>query len=182
MVQQMTNVTMNVLKSDLGKFVSDTVKQEDIVENVDTKINLKENSYVKAVKFIIASLLYKKDYAKLNDSIKPNLKNPDYVKIYDYIENEYKNGKKPIVSKIFDMFDDIENTADLSDIVNYNFVSGEDNEKYYSDCLQVLINTGSANTMDMLLSRLAKCKDENEKREIMLELSKLSKEKNKRGK
>lgn len=182
MIQQMTNVTMNVLKSDLGKFVSDAVKQEDIVENVDTKINLKENSYVKAVKFIIASLLYKKDYAKLNDSIKPNLKNPDYVKIYDYIENEYKNGKKPIVSKIFDMFDDIENTADLSDIVNYNFVSGEDNEKYYSDCLQVLINTGSANTMDMLLSRLAKCKDENEKREIMLELSKLSKEKNKRGK
>ena len=173
MVQDLSSVTMSVLKNDLNKISNVQVKQEDIKEEKGNIINLKENSYVKAVKFVIASLLYKKDYAKLDDNIKVNLKNPDYVKIYDYIENEYKNNRKPIVSKLFDLFDD-ENSEDLYDIVNYVFVSGEDNEKYFNDCLKILVKTGINFEKEKLLKDLSLAKDEQEKKNIMLKIKEIA--------
>ena len=173
MVQDLSSVTMSVLKNDLNKISNVQVKQEDIKEEKGNIINLKENSYVKAVKFVIASLLYKKDYAKLDDNIKVNLKNPDYVKIYDYIENEYKNNRKPIVSKLFDLFD-VENSEDIYDIVNYVFVSGEDNEKYFNDCLKILVKTGINFEKEKLLKDLSLAKDEQEKKNIMLKIKEIA--------
>lgn len=173
MVQDLSSITMSVLKNDLNKISNVQVKQEDIKEEKGNIINLKENSYVKAVKFVIASLLYKKDYAKLDDNIKVNLKNPDYVKIYDYIENEYKNNRKPIVSKLFDLFD-VENSEDIYDIVNYVFVSGEDNEKYFNDCLKILVKTGINFEKEKLLKDLSLAKDEQEKKNIMLKIKEIA--------
>lgn len=173
MVQDLSSVTMSVLKNDLNKISNVQVKQEDIKEEKGNIINLKENSYVKAVKFVIASLLYKKDYAKLDDNIKVNLKNPDYVKIYDYIENEYQNNRKPIVSKLFDLFD-VENSEDIYDIVNYVFVSGEDNEKYFNDCLKILVKTGINFEKEKLLKDLSLAKDEQEKKNIMLKIKEIA--------
>ena len=178
MIQELTNINISVLKSDLGKLSNSTPKQEDIVESQEKTINLKENSYVKAVKFIIASLLYKKEYARLDSNIEPNLRNSDYVKIYKYIENEYDNNRKPIVSKLFDMFD-VENTADIYDIVNFQFVEGEDNEKYFNDCLNILIKSGSTSTIDSLTAKLAVTRDDTERKNIMLEIQKLINEKKK---
>lgn len=181
LVQELTNVTISVLRSDLGKLNSTMPKQEDIIETKENKINLKENSYVKAVKFIIASLLHKKEYANLDESIRPNLKNSDYIKIYDYIENEYKNNRKPIISTIFNMFDDVENTADVYDVVNFDFVEGEDNKKHFDDCLSILKKTGIDVRIDELMSELAKCKDESERKNLMLQIQNLVKEKKTRG-
>ena len=176
MVQSLTSITMTVLKSDLNKLSNNELKQEDIVENKEDKINLKENSYVKAVKFIIASLLYKKEYATIDSAIRPNLRNTDYIKIYDYIINENNNNRKPIVSKLFDMFD-VENTPDVNDIVNFTFVDGEDNAKYYQDCIYILKSTGSYNLKEELTKRLQNSKDSNERNEILKQLSLLVKEK-----
>lgn len=181
MVQDMTKVTISVLKSDLGKLGNTTPRQEDIIENKTTKINLKENSYVKAIKFIIASLIEKKEYARLDDSIRINLKNPDYIKIYDYIENQYKNDKKPIKSTICDMFD-VENTADIYDVVNFDFVEGEDNQKHFDDCLNILKKSGLDMKIEDLMSKLASCKEEDERKKLMLEIQNLVKEKRNRGK
>lgn len=178
MVQDISKVTMSVLKADLDKSTTGEPVSEEIVENKENKVNLKENSYVKAVKFIMASLLYKKEYAKLDSRIRENLKNSDYIKIYDYIQSEYDNNRKPIVSKLCDMFD-IENTPDVNDVANYTFVAGEDNERYYEDCLNVLIKSGSENSKDELIKRLSTVTDENEKKEILLKISNLMKEKKK---
>ena len=133
---------------------------------------MKENAYVKAVKFVISALLHKKDYAKLSDGIKENLLNPDYVKIYEYIENEYKNDRKPIVSKLFAMFD-VEGSKDIYDIVNFIFISGEDNEKYFEDCVKNIIKSGLSLQKDKLLAKLSITKDVNERKTIMLEIQKL---------
>jgi DNA primase len=169
MVQDMTNVTVSVLKSDLGGIteVSD-VKEENI--KVDSRnINLKENAYVKAVKFIISALLYKKEYARLDGTIRDNLLNSDYIKIYDYIKSEYDNCRVPIVSKIFDMFD-VEDSGDIYDIVNYVFATGEDNEKYYEDCVNIIVKSGLIIEKDRLLSLLSKTKDPDERKNIMSQI------------
>lgn len=177
LIQSLSNVVMTVLKSDLNN-LSDEVKQEDI-ENVESKIKLSssmENAYVKAVKFVISALLHKKEYAYLDISIKENLLNPDYVKIYEYIETEHSNGKMPIVGRIFDMFDyNVEGSKDLSDIVNYVFAQGEDNEKYYDDCVKIIVKSGLAIEKDKLLADIAKAKDVTERAQLLQKLQQIIK-------
>lgn len=181
MVQEMTNVTISVLRSDLEKLNNLSPKQEDIVETKEKVINLRENSYVKAVKFIIASLLHKKEYAYLDDNIRNNLKNPDYMKIYDYIVNEHNNNRKPIISTVFSMFDDAENTPDISDVINFEFVDGEDNQKHFDDCLSILKKAGIDIRIEELTAKLATVKEESERKNLMIEIQNLVKEKKNRG-
>lgn len=172
MVQEISNVTMSVLKGDLNNSSSTEIKQEDIVIKDDKQINLKENAYVKAVKFVISALLHKKDYAKLNEDLKNNILNPDYVKVYEYIEDEYKNNRIPIISKLFDMFD-VEGSKDIYDIVNYVFAEGDDNEKYYNDCLKIIVKSGLSLEKDRLLAELSKTKDLDERKKLMVEIQKI---------
>ena len=179
MIYELTNVSISVLKSDLENSTESTdIKDESIVKNKKL-VNLKENAYVKAVKFVISALLYKKEYAKLNDEIRTNLLNPDYIKIYDYIKSEYDNGRTPIVSKLFDMFD-VDDSSDIYDIVNYEFTSSEDNEKYYCDCMNLIMKSGLTIEKDRLLNLLSTTKDLNERTEIMKQIQAIIiKEKNK---
>ena len=171
-VQSMTNVTMNVLRSDLENGSSNNEVVEEINATEESSINLKENAYVKAVKFIISALLHKKDYAIPNDAIRDNLLNFDYIKIYDYIITEINNGRKPIVSKVFDMFD-VEDSKDIYDVVNYVFIDGEDNEKYYNDCVKAIAKMGLNNRKEQLLSLISKTSDVSEKNNYYKELQQI---------
>ena len=171
MVQSMTNVTINVLKKDLEN--SNALEEVDSVnEAVDQQINLKENAYVKAVKFIISAMLHKKDYIKFDNSIRENILNSDYIKIYDYVKNEYDNGRTPIVSRLFDMFD-VEDSKDIYDVVNYVFIDGEDNIKYYDDCVNTIKKTGLNNKKNDLLQKISLSKDTVEKSNYIKELQQL---------
>ncbi|MBQ7351886.1 MAG: DNA primase [Clostridia bacterium] len=179
MIQDMTGITITVLKRDLQEKSDTNIVQDDIVKIEDNHINLKENAYVKAVKFIISALLHKKDYATLNEKIRENLLNSDYIKIYDYVKSQVDIGKVPIVSKLFDMFD-VEGSKDIYDIVNYVFPVGEDNEKYYNDCVNSIVKSGLANEKARLLETLNQTKDPTERSRIYAELHKImQKEKNK---
>ncbi|MBE5736395.1 MAG: DNA primase [Clostridiales bacterium] len=171
MIQSMTNVTINVLKSDLGG-LNDNNKEVKTEIKIDKPINAKENAYVKAVKFVISALLYKKDYATLDDRVRDNLLNPDYAKIYDYIKVEYGAGRTPIVSKLFDMFD-VEGSNDIDDIVNYIFQAGEDNAVYFEDCVKIIIKSGLALERERLMSLLATTKDDTERRELLAKIGQI---------
>jgi len=169
MLQELTNVSVSVLKSDLNGISTDSeVKDENIV-NENKNINLKENAYVKAVKFVISALIYKKEYARLDDAVRDNLLNPDYVKIFDYIKGEYESGKTPIVSKLFVMFD-VENNSDIYDIVNYPFATSEENSKYFEDCVSIIVKSGLSIEKDRLLALLSTTKDSDERKKIMSQI------------
>lgn len=172
MVQDLSGVTMSVLKGDLDNIPENNEVNNKVAEISNKKINLKENAYVKAVKFVISALLHKKEYATLNADIRANLMNSDYVKIYDYIDNEMQNQRVPIVSKLFDMFD-VENSGDIYDIVNFDFVPSEDNEKYYEDCVKIIIKSGLNMEKDRLLQELSKSKDPAERKAIMQRINEI---------
>ncbi len=180
MIQDLSGVTTSVLKGDLGNNTTDSVRQEDIVVNKpELKINLKETAYVKAVKFVISALLHKKEYARPNDELREYILNPDYVKIYDYIRTTTNEGKTPIVSKLFDMFD-VENTKDIYDVVNFDFIEGEDNEKYFDDCESIILKSGLSMQRDKLLAEYAKSKDTEEKKKLMQQISEIIKKEKKK--
>ncbi len=175
MIQEISNVNISVLKGDLNNVttITESPRQDDIVVNKpNMQINLKETAYVKAVKFVISALLYKKDYATINSEIRDYILNSDYIKIFDYIKEEKEQGRNPIVSKLFDMFD-VEGTKDIYDIVNFEFIEGEDNEKYYSDCEKIILRSGLSMQRERLLSEMSKTKDSAERANIMKQIQEI---------
>lgn len=173
-IRDITNISISVLKDDLKGIKTETITESPIIEKrqKSDNINLKENAYVKAVKFVMAALLYKKNYAEPNIDIRDNIKNGDYIKIFDYIVEQKNNGNVPKVSAVFDMFD-VEDNSDVNDIVNYEFAILEDNEQYYNDCLKTLISYGLMAKQEELMKKLNETKDNNEKLEIAKELQTL---------
>ncbi len=173
-LRDMTNISISVLREDLNAMKNGSNSDLTIIEKKEKfeTQNLKENAYVKAVKFVISALLYKKDYAKLDVAIKENLKNNDYLKIYEYIESQLSSGNVPKVSSIFDMFN-VEDNADVYDIVNYEFIEQEDNEKYYKDCYTTLVSYGLLLKQDEITKKLKETKDNSEKLLLAKELQEL---------
>lgn len=175
-----TSVPMEVLRKDLAnitdaKVETDEQEKEEIIEVLPSK----ENAYVKAVKFVMASLLHSKSYANLNDDILENLLNNDYITIYNYIKRCVSDNKQPIVSNVFDMFD-VENNYDIRDIVAYEFNKTCDNEKFYKDCVDTMIEYGLRHKQDELLKKIKQSQDLNERKDLTNELNKIIKKINSR--
>ena len=172
-LKSITSVPVEILKKDMAN-IGDAKIDVDKVETKETLEVLpsKENAYVKAVKFVIASLLHGKSYSKLNDSICENLLNNDFVTIYNYIKRCAADGKQPIVSNVFDMFD-VENNEDVRDIVAYEFNKTCDNEKFYDDCVVTMIEYGLKHKQEQLLKQIKECRDMNERKVLTAELNKI---------
>lgn len=173
LVKELSNIAISILRSDMEKL--DTIAYEDKV-NADSEISTRpsrENADIKASKFIIASLLYKKDYAKLDKRIPDCLKNPDYIRIYNYIENEILENRTPIAGALYNMFDDIGNNKAVQDVINYNFLESEDNADYYNDCVKHLIKTEMEQKQRELMQKIALESDLDKRRELSKELQKI---------
>ncbi len=171
-IRDITNISISVLKEDLKNFGTDETIDKIDSPKANSEPNLRENAYVKADKFVIAALLYKKPYAKLQPEIKTNLKNNDYVKIYEYIEEQLSIGNVPKVSSVFDMFN-VDDNSDVYDVVNFEFNPMEDNEKYYNDCVSTLASFGLLMQQEELTKRLKETKDNNERLQLAKELQAL---------
>lgn len=171
LVKSLSNISMDVLRRDLENIdnvkVEDT-EQKDKEENVITK----ENAYVKAVKFVMGALLHKKDYATLNDDVKDNLLDSDIQKLYDYIYDCKQNGKTPIVSHVFDLFN-VESNPIINDIVNFNFTDSINNEGYYNDCVKLLIRSGLEIKQKEIANKIALESDIDKRKELSKQLSQI---------
>lgn len=177
MVKNFSNVSMDVLRKDLENI--DELKIDDTkVEEKDEPLTTKENAYVKAVKFVLSALLHKKEYASLNDDIKDNLLDNDIIKLYNYIENCRTNGKMPIVSHVFDLFN-VENNPLINDIVNFNFTEINDTKEYYEDCVNLLIKSGLEMKQKDLALKISLTSDIDERKKLSLELSNIILKQNK---
>lgn len=177
MVKNFSNVSMDVLRKDLENI--DELKIDDTkVEEKDEPLTTKENAYVKAVKFVLSALLHKKEYASLNDDIKDNLLDNDIIKLYNYIENCKTNGKMPIVSHVFDLFN-VENNPLINDIVNFNFTEINDTKEYYDDCVNLLIKSGLEMKQKDLALKISLTSDIDERKKLSLELSNIILKQNK---
>ena len=168
LVKTLSNISISVLRSDMEKNIETEVVDAPVKEK-ERVLSNRENANIKAVKFVMASLLHKKDYAKLDKRIVENLLNPDYVTVYNYIEKEINEGRTPIVSALFDMFD-VDNTIEIYDIINFNFAESEDNEGYYQDCLKHLVRTGLEIKQKEIMSKIVLEKDLDVRRELSKQL------------
>lgn len=170
MVQELTNVVMSVLKGDLNN-LSDKVEIKENIVNKEKLPTTNENKYIKSVKFVLATLLFKKDYAKMNENIRAGILNPDFVKIFDYIKEETDAGRTPIVSKIYDMFDDTDNNTEVNELIEYgeSIPTVQDNADYYNDCVNVILSSVLKKEVDNLIALASTEKDIDKRNEYLKE-------------
>lgn len=176
LVKNLSNISMDVLRKDLENI--DNVKLEEVVVEEKPENTLtKENAYVKAVKFVLSALIHKKDYATLNDDVKDNLIDNDIIKLYEYIESCKQKNVQPIVSHVFDMFN-VDNNPLINDIVNFNFNEINDDEKYYNDCVKLLIISGLELKQKDLALKISLTNEIEERKKLSMELAKIIQKQN----
>ena len=166
LVHSLSGVSVAVLKGDMQSETPQLAPKEN--DNEQLSVN-RENAYVKGVKFVLNALLNKKPYAKLSQDIKDNILNSDYKKIYEYVEENTNNGQEFKIGTLFTMFD-VENNPDINGLISFEIKNEQDNEKQYDDCVKTLIKTGLAMRQSMLTEKLKETTDENEKREIKMQM------------
>ena len=167
LIHKITNVPKQAIKEDaqiINNFNIDKKREYTSI------ISNKDNAYVKAIRFILNALLNNKDYAYLSSDIKENILNNDYIKIYEYVEECHKNGTKPIISTVYSMFE-VESQEDIYGIINFEIDENQDNESQYKDCIKILIKSGLSMRQNILTEKLKTVTNENEKREIKLEIA-----------
>ena len=173
LISRLTNINIDSLKRDLLNFDSGGTQkpQNDIIQNAG---EFREDSNQKAIKFLLASLLYKKDYAKFDNTI--YFKNPSYQKLFDYMMECNQNNKVYTVSSIFDMFEVDENN-DIKQIINFNFNEFLGKEEiYFKQSLARIRNTGLQLEIERLTQAFKQETDLTKRREIASKLSLVTKE------
>jgi len=170
MVSKISGIVKNILRADLENTSTQGDTSSNEIAKKEEKIQLKENAYVKAVKFVLKALLEKKPYAELDDDIKQNLLNSDYLKIYEYIENCYKAGQRPIISSLYTHFD-VENNKDLSDLISFEILATDDNEIYYKDCVKNFVDIGLRQRQTEIIKKMREVGDMDERRRLTKELN-----------
>ena len=169
-MSELSGIVKSILRADLNNNTTEEVIE---VKKPEEKVELRENAYVKAVKFVLKALLEKKVYAKLDENIKENLLNNDYLKVYEYIENCVKENKKPIISAIYTNFD-VENNSDLSDLISFEILESDDNERYYHDCVKTFVNIGLKQRQIDIIGKLRATNDMEERKNLTKQLNEIT--------
>lgn len=160
-IRDITNVPVEILRRDLnGLPITEQKREEKKIEEekIETS-SVRDSLSEKATKFILASLLHKKDYVRTNFNYQKLINGREYI--FELIKN-----KTPI-SSIYDMFD-VENDALLKDLIYFNFAEFEGNEKkYFEECLRLKYEEKLKEEKIKIAEQLKNCEDINEKKKLL---------------
>ena len=166
-LRDISRVPIDILRQDLLR-----MKKGQAPEKKEQKIDKdvlisRENGNIRAIKYIIASLIFNKDF--VNNNI-------DYVKLLPKYEKVIKLAyNKTPISSYFDCLD-IEEYPILKDCFNLDFTEFTNNEKgYFDQCLWYLISQEYVKKQTDLTEEFKNCKDIDKRKLLMNELSKVTK-------
>lgn len=170
------NISIDVLRRDLlGSTITSDAKELDEEKAVDNLV-VRQEGHLKAVKFVLASIVHKKDYAKNISNINITFKNPSYQKLYDFVVGCFNNNKNYLISTLFDEFD-VENNKDIKEIIDFDFAKYGDNKNvYFNECLEKIILVELKNKQEELTNLFKTEADLNKRREIANQLYNITKE------
>lgn len=169
-IKNLSGVPVDVLRQDVFKRATTAQKNADY-EPAD--INMEDGTN-RAIKCVLASMLYKKEYVNYNFPLKKYLLNNSYIKLYDLIIQKRAIGQEFKVSMLYDEFD-MENEPNLVDIINYNFEQNGNNEKYYNECLWNIVEKDLKNQQTELNQKFLNSKDSDERKKILMQISEITK-------
>lgn len=169
-IKEKSGVPIDILQQDILKH--NVVSKKPKIESNEV-LNLEDGTN-RAIKFILASMLYKKEYVNYQFNLKKYLKNNTYIELYNLIMEKYHQNKEFKVSSLYDDFD-FDSEPNLVDIVNYNFEQNGNNEKYYEECLWNLVEKELKLRQASLNEQFKNLKDVEKRKKILLQISDITK-------
>ena len=168
-IKNLTGVSKEGLKRDL---LDQKDKSEAKSNQQDEALTCLEDAEIKSIKFILASLLKKKDYAKFDFNLAKYLINPTYTKLYELMKEYNQNGQNLLITTLYDNFD-IDNEPNLKDIIEYDFDSILEPKTYYNECIWKVRETYLKQIQKQLGEKFSNEQDTNKKLEITKEIVKI---------
>lgn len=166
-LRSLTNVPIDILRRDLekekiGQQAAVYQKEKDRQEVLTSR----ENGNIKAVKFILASLMHGKEYVD---------KKIDYLLLLPKQSEIVELSQKQIpLSSYYDYFD-VDNNPLVKDCINYDFTFYENNgQKYFEECVWLIASQILQAKQTVLTSQFKSCADLEQRQAIMKELSQVT--------
>ncbi len=157
---------------------SDKTKTDKEKETKEQNVEELPNAYVESARFVISSLLFKKDYAYYFKGV--SFKNSSLQKLYDEMVKHKKEGKPFIVSNVFDMFD-VETDSEINNILSLKLsLVGLQAKIYYDGCLRTLKNAMIDEEIAKLTKEYEECPNVAEKTQIAVKIQQKRQEKMKK--
>ncbi|MBQ2713527.1 MAG: DNA primase [Clostridia bacterium] len=124
---KLTNVSIDILRRDLDSSSTPLVAKQSI-EKPAPAPELDAN--IKAVKFVLASMLHKKDYADFWGNLEEYIINPSLKKLYKLLLAKHKEGTELKISSLYDIFD-VETDTAIQDVINFQFSNITNPKEYF---------------------------------------------------
>ncbi len=163
---EITSIPIDILRRDLVQLTKGNTlkKQENVSENV---LISRENGNIRAIRFIIGSLIFKKPFVN---------KKIDYKKLLPRQADIIDVALKGIpISSYYDYFD-VDEMPILKDCLGINFSEYENVDKrYFDECVWLIASQELTNKQAQLTEVFKSSQEREERKKIAEELNKLSK-------
>jgi DNA primase len=170
-LSERTKVDINTLQKELDYKIFKSTKQAASETDTREQIKLKAAN-VKSAEFVLASVIYKKPYAKLPENNIFELEN--HIKLYDFILKSQNLKKEVKIGELFTVFD-VDNNIEMKDIINFDLESINNAEKYFKECIKNLHLEKLLKQQKELIEQIEKTKEMQEKMQLMKDLNEINK-------
>ncbi len=174
-LSKLVNMSIDILRRDLAVKNTNFVPDNENTGKPEEKLIYRQGGHLKALKFVLASIVHKKDYAIKVVDKNLKFKNSNYQNLFDFVKSCYQNNKSYTISMLFDLFD-VEGNEDIKEIIDYDFSTYNELETYFNQCLETLNNVSLKQRQEELTKQFKLEKDLDKRREIAKELSEIAKE------
>ena len=166
-IKKLSGVPTDVLKRDLID-----KKEEKIFKQ--QPVTYAEDAEVKSIKFVLASLCYKKEYANFNFDLNKYLINSSYIKLYQTLKDYNDRNEKFLISYLYNLFD-VDNEPNIKDIIDYNFELIDNAKIYYDECIWKIRENYLKNLIKNLSEESMKIDDYQKRMDMLKQIGDLQK-------
>ena len=161
-IKKMTTIPMDILRRDLNKIKNkDPHKKNDETKEENVLIS-RQNGNIRAIKFVLSSLIYKKDFVD---------KRINYQKLLPKYKDIIEKAQEGLpISSYFDYFD-VESNPVLKDCIEMNFEEFKDNgQRYFEECLWLCASQNLLEQQNKINEQFKNCEDSEQRRVLALKL------------
>lgn len=157
-VRDLTNIPIDILRRDLDKIKNKSQTKKNDETSQQKVLITRENGNIRAVKYVIGSLIHNREF--INQNI-------DYKKLLPrYQDIILKWEDKIPISSYFDYFD-VENYPVLKDCIEMDFDREykDGGKKYFDECVWSIASQELKNKQKELNDKIKNCEDLDERKE-----------------
>ena len=166
-LRDLTSIPIDILRRDLDKIKNGQVIIKNNEKSAETVLITRENGNIRAIKFILSSLIFRKEFVDKKIDYRKLL--PKYKEIIDKAEEGVK------ISSYYDYFD-VDNMPMLKDCINLDFSEYKGREKqYFQESVWNLAYQELLNKRNKIIEEFKNCQSIEQRNSISQQLNIITK-------